>query len=245
MALIECPQCRHKISEKAHRCPKCGYIQKPSGRPNSVTETTSYGYTNTTLTDALQDEQESSKMSYYWLWLVLGGLIIILVVLWLFSSKNTSSTQVGITEETPIERTTEEERVLTEEVMLNDTTCIIEDAEAEEVVAADFVGESSHQGTYTLTGKVNDKYAIQIWITIYGNELKGKYCYISTLEKYGDQPSSYIQIQGYITSSDEFKFTSTYVNSTKTSEWEGDFNGNCFYAKNWGKDEVMIAYVDD
>ncbi len=233
MALIECPQCRHKISNKAHRCPKCGYIQKPSERHNSLTGTTSCGY------NTFHDEHESSKRSYYWLWLVLGGLLIILVVVWLFRSKNTASTQVGIIpEETSIDAKIEEER---------DTPVIEADIsnEAEESVAADFDGVTSQQGTYSLTGKVNDKYAVQIWLTIEGNKMNGKYCYVSTLEKYGDQPSSYIQIHGYITSSNEFKFTTTYVDSSKKSEWEGDFKGNCFYAKNWGKDEVIIAYVDD
>ncbi len=245
MALIECPQCRHKISDKAHRCPKCGFIQKPSDRSYSLTETTSYGNNN-----IMPTEQVSPRRNYYWLWFVVGGLILIVLVLWLFKSNNTFSKQVGIiTEETPIEATTEvervitEERVMTEEEILNaDTTHIIK---GEEAVATDFDGVSSQQGTYTLTGKVNDKFAVQIWLTIDGNKLNGKYCYVSTLEKYGDQPSSYIQIQGYITSSNEFKFTTTYVNSSKQSEWEGDFKGNCFYAKNWGKNEVMIAYVDD
>lgn len=245
MALIKCPNCETSISDKAHRCPKCGYVLKPSDRSNSLTETTSCKHNDITPTDIPQYERGSPRRSYYWLWYLGGGLILIGLVLWLFSPKKASSTQGAtiINEETPVEAATEE-RVMTEEEICNaDTTHVIE-AESE-AAAADFDGVSSQHGTYTLTGKVNDKYAVKVWLTIEGNSLSGKYSYVSTLEKYGDQPSSYIQIQGNITSSNEFKFTTTNINSSNKSEWEGDFNGNCFYAKKTGNEETMVAYVDE
>ena len=33
MALIDCPECRHKISERASACPQCGYPLKEEKLP--------------------------------------------------------------------------------------------------------------------------------------------------------------------------------------------------------------------
>jgi len=41
VALIECPDCRHEVSDKAPACPKCGHpVAPPSLQPRVIKETT-------------------------------------------------------------------------------------------------------------------------------------------------------------------------------------------------------------
>lgn len=52
---------------------------------------------------------------------------------------------------------------------------------------------------YSFSGSV-DGYPIKMWITCYSNgSVKGKYCYNSTIEKYGNSPSSYFYLTGHAT----------------------------------------------
>lgn len=232
MALINCPNCGASISDKAHRCPKCGYILRSSDRSNSPTETTNYIHSNITPTDIPQYEQESPRRSYYWLLYVGGCVILIGLALWLFSSKNASSTQINsINEETPI-------LVATEEMM----ACKVDTVVPSEIAVEEEV-KADRCGKYTLKGKVNDKYDIQIWLSFEGSTMSGKYCYTTTLERYGDQPSSYIEFHGEI-DYNNFTFTATSPNSSNKTEWTGTFDDNRFYAKKTGTEEEMVAYVE-
>lgn len=238
MALIKCPHCAALISDKAHRCPKCGVIQHQKEKPTHIAESTQF--TQISNEPELLERQplyqdENQEKNLRWLWFIIGGVICVGLVAWFFMSQTTSSIH-----NTPSDKETpnlaETEQVEVAECM-EDTTVTSEIVE-EEGVKADRCGK------YTLKGKVNDKYDIQIWLSFTGSTMSGRYCYNSTLERYGDQPSSYIEIHGEIDSDNNFKFTGTSTTSSNKTEWTGTFDDNRFYAKKTGKDEEMIAYVE-
>lgn len=52
---------------------------------------------------------------------------------------------------------------------------------------------------YSFSGSI-DGYPVKMWITCYSDgSVKGKYCYNSTIEKYGNSPSSYFYLTGKVT----------------------------------------------
>lgn len=54
---------------------------------------------------------------------------------------------------------------------------------------------------YAGLGTINNKYPIKMELTVYDSrEVSGKYAYVSTLNRYGDVPSSWIELTGMINS---------------------------------------------
>ena len=71
MALIDCPECGHRVSTAAKACPACGFPVAESGTNTSAgTE------------DELLIEVRPSWWRYFW-WLVFAWLIVPLIVAWL------------------------------------------------------------------------------------------------------------------------------------------------------------------
>lgn len=255
MALIKCPYCGANISDKAHRCPKCGKIQQPTNRQNLIVEeTNNVNDLNKTVefpeVQLVSDDSKQRKLR--WLLILIGGGLLI-VILWLLFAKSYSSVQNNPAEGTTIAEETSEilmDTVVADDAYNTETTGSVE-ADVAEAVAeeeASLISDrnySMQQGEFALMGKINDKYLVKIWLTIEDHKLSGKYCYTRTLEKYGDKPSTYIQINGAIDSDGNLTFTGSYSNSSNKSEWTGQFVGNRFYAKKSGKEEVMVAYTEE
>lgn len=203
--------------------------------------------------EAYESEHGSNK----WLWYILGGIILIGLGLCLglrLSNNTTPQPQVA----------TEQEQTPTVESMVD--TPLVEEVDtmgyevgaAEEAEAVnEAVGEEDMglyidepptiQGAFKLSGKIDDKYDIQIWLTIEGNKIYGKYCYNSTLNRYGDTPSSYIQFRGQITYMDFFKIKASSNKSSDISIWEGEIKDNRLYAEkilDSGEVRYMEAYIE-
>lgn len=260
MALIKCPYCGVNISDKAHRCPKCGQIIQPSDiskvAPQQIASSNISSDSAKTSAEEPIFCEENEKRGNFWPWVIAGGVILIGVGVWLFLSKNTTSTRpetICMIDSTLEE---EEEEMPVAEVI---SSSIAEESEADEAVQVVeeededkldvYIGEPpTKQGTYELTGKVDDKYDIKIWVTIKENKISGKYCYKSTLEKYGDKPSSYIQFEGLISPADYFIIKASSKDSSRTDKWEGDFKDNRLYAEKileTGEIRTMEAYIDE
>lgn len=259
MALIKCPYCGSNISDKAHKCPKCGHMLRTSDnpkigqKPKDSTNTGIHSYETPAKASLSPIEKERSRT--YWPWFVVGGAILVGFGVWLILSKNTADSHLKTGYEVDSVLEEVEERSVEEVIDTSEFDNGVEDAEqtgeaaevkednAESVL---YIGEpSTKQGTYKLTGKIDDKYDIKIWLTINENKIFGKYCYVSTLEKYGDHPSSYIQFDGLISPADFFIITASSKDSAK---WEGDFKENRLYAEKileTGEIRTMEAYIDE
>ena len=80
MALIKCPECKNSISDKAEKCPKCGY--ELSGNNNS----------------SELSEKIKGKIDYKY---VLIGLLIIVVGFYMLNQRNNTNTGSGGTGDNP------------------------------------------------------------------------------------------------------------------------------------------------
>ncbi len=80
MALIKCPECKNNISDKAEKCPKCGY--ELSGNKNS----------------SELSEKIKGKIDYKY---VLIGLLIIVVGFYMLNQRNNTNTGSGGTGDNP------------------------------------------------------------------------------------------------------------------------------------------------
>ena len=74
MALIKCPNCGQNISDKAPQCPKCGF--KPHHHSATQPEESSYKYDHG---QEVMEEEEKSGIAKYWIYLIVGGVFIIVV----------------------------------------------------------------------------------------------------------------------------------------------------------------------
>lgn len=72
-----------------------------------------------------------------------------------------------------------------------------------------------------LTGKVNDKYEVVLELEVRGNDLTGRYYYMSSYRKYGDVPTTYITLNGTMDKYPHFRLIGTFYNSNQTEIWEG------------------------
>ena len=85
-------------------------------------------------------------------------------------------------------------------------------------------------GNYKMPGTIDGKYDITMWLMIDDNgEVKGRYCYDSTVRKYGDKPESYFYIKGYVDGSSTLRLDTFMKGDDSKFEnitlW---FNGNGF-----------------
>lgn len=80
MALIKCPECKNSISDKAEKCPKCGY--ELSGNNNS----------------SELSEKIKGKIDYKY---VLIGLLILVVGFYMLNQRNNTNTGSGGTGDNP------------------------------------------------------------------------------------------------------------------------------------------------
>lgn len=76
---------------------------------------------------------------------------------------------------------------------------------------------------YDLTGSVDGKYPVTIYLVKDGNALSGKYFYHSTIARQGVKPSSYLYIDG-LWSDDRMKVNVYDVNGNLIERWEGEFS---------------------
>ena len=88
MALITCPQCGKQISDRAVKCPHCGFV--PGSPKNEQPDSSS---------DQLQHEAAPKKTQKKW-WIIpiiIVGISAIVVPLWIFSNKEKSASEVSKT----------------------------------------------------------------------------------------------------------------------------------------------------
>lgn len=76
---------------------------------------------------------------------------------------------------------------------------------------------------YDLTGKVDGKYPVTIYLVKNGNELRGKMFYHSTIVKNGVKPTSYLYLHGTLNDDQMNLIISDYDGNT-FEKWNGEFS---------------------
>lgn len=77
MALIECPECKNKISDQAVACPKCGYSLIK--RENEETKLVKENKKN----DNKKGDNKKTSIIY-----IVVGLIVVILIFWFINNKN-------------------------------------------------------------------------------------------------------------------------------------------------------------
>ena len=100
---------------------------------------------------------------------------------------------------------------------------------------------------YDLTGKVEGKYPVTIYLVKNGDTISGKMFYHSTIAKQGVKPSSYLYIHG-IWADDDMIVNVYDISGNDVEKWVGNFSSgnhgcelNCVIIKPNGKRMIVEA----
>ncbi len=165
------------------------------------------------------------------IWLLLGVIVILFIVIAL--SKKDQEINDDSNETTTPVATSEESY----NSYLNSTnnSIVKEDDDSEpkeeivEVVNEDAYAPAEEltpttpisQFNFNFEGSINGTMQIVGNLYTQGGRVYGRYCYLSTLKKYGDKPSTYITFNGTISDTGYLDLTATYHDVDLTEDWRG------------------------
>ena len=177
------------------------------------------------ISNPIPPEGNNNSGKTRWIFLGLGiGLVVCLLVVGVFlflsgNNDNSSSKPLSIDDITNNSKRSEsgyESEYNTYSQGDFEEDGLSESSSAETSSAADYADEvgvvtaptesrrlggssAAESRSYSFSGSV-DGYPIKMWITCYSDgSVNGKYCYNSTIEKYGNSPSSYFYLTGHAT----------------------------------------------
>ena len=209
-----CSRCGHELGTYEKLCRGCGTpnpYYRGTNPMNSVSPASPKmpdlpkQNAGTPVQEYQPETSKKSNKTGIWIGLSCLGAVIIGVVAWLLISGDILTKKDKITQEEVVENHKETGPTRYEEDNFEgyyDEEEIVEEVIADTTPTVVTADESSSNGMfgrkYTLHGVI-DKYPVKFELNISENgKVIGRYCYESTVRKYGDVPSSYFSLTGKI-----------------------------------------------
>ena len=237
MALIECKNCGHRISDKAAVCPKCGTPTKEEPKEEKVLQDNKGNEEVMYLSavSCLEEGRLDEARDY------IAGLLAINSEELRYQKLQEKLKQMFLQKQLIEEKQTKRKTISSIIIAVvlialtgmffvwqNKENKLTDNANEGNITYSDNLKKSDE---YSFNGRVNDKYEVVIELQRNGSVLNGRFWYKSTMKKLGDVEATYIILKGDIDDDGNFKVKGTFYKSDYVEIWEGHLDDSGIHAK--------------